>query len=89
MEIARRPDSLVREISQAAGLTERTVTAIVADLEEAGYLTRIRVGRRTRYTVHPDAPFRHQGQEGHLVGPFLQMLADPHPAADGFASNVD
>ena len=74
VEIARRPDALVREISAAAGVTERTATAIIADLEDAGYITRTRIGRRTRYTLHPDTPFRHQGQEGHPVGPFLQLL---------------
>ena len=36
-------------------LTERTVQAIIGDLEAAGYLTRTRAGRRTVYTIHPDA----------------------------------
>jgi hypothetical protein len=63
------------------------VQAIVADLETAGYLTRTRIGRRTRYTVNPDSPFRHSAQEGLRVGPLLDMLtamaaADaPAPAA--------
>jgi len=80
--IARHPGSRVREISQKAGLTERTTAAIIADLEQAGYLSRTRIGRRTRYEVHLDAPFRHKGQEGHRVGPFLWLLAtEPiHPA---------
>ena len=61
--------------------------AIVADLEAAGYLTRTRTGRRTRYTVNPDSSFRHPAQEGLRVGPFLALLAaaddagEPGPAA--------
>ena len=55
VEIARNPDARIRDISAAAGLTERTVQAIVADLEAAGYLARTRAGRRTRYTVNPTA----------------------------------
>ena len=79
VEIARHPESRVKDISEVAGLTERTTAAIIADLETAGYLHRTRVGRRTRYRVNPDLPFRHQGQEGHLVGPFLALLAtEPH-----------
>lgn len=74
VEIARNPDARIRDISPAVGLTERTVQAIVADLEAAGYLTRTRVGRRTRYTVNPDSPFRHKAQEGLRVGPFLDHL---------------
>ena len=45
VEIARNPRARIRDISPVVGLTERTVQAIVADLEAAGYLTRTRVGR--------------------------------------------
>ena len=70
VEIARNPEARIRDISAAAGLTERTVQAIVADLEAAGYITRSRTGRRTRYTVRHDSQFRHPAQEGLRVGPF-------------------
>src|SRR5215467_3272404 len=74
VEIARNPDARIRDISPVVGLTERTVQAIVADLEAAGYLTRTRVGRRNRYSVNPDSPFRHQAQQGLRVGPVLDQL---------------
>ena len=79
VEIARDPKARIRDISAAVGLTERTVQAIVADLETAGYLTRTRTGRRTRYSVNHDSLFRHSAQEGLRVGPFLALLS----AADG------
>jgi hypothetical protein len=75
VEIARDPGARIRDISTVVGLTERTVQAIVADLEAAGYLTRDRAGRRNVYTVDPDKLFRHPAQEGHRVGPFLDLLA--------------
>jgi hypothetical protein len=75
VEIARNPDARLRDLSTAAGLTERTVQAIVTDLEAAGYITRTRTGRRTRYAVNPDSMFRHPAQDGHRVGPFLALLA--------------
>ena len=87
VEVARDPDARIRDIASAVDLTERTVQAIVADLEAAGYLTRTRVGRRTRYTVNPDSPFRHSAQEGLRVGPVLDQLTEmaeadgPGPAA--------
>ena len=81
VEIARNPDARIRDISPVVGLTERTVQAIVADLEAAGYLTRTRVGRRTRYTVDPDSPFRHSAQEGLRVGPLLDQLTAMADAA--------
>jgi DNA-binding MarR family transcriptional regulator len=75
VEIARNPQARIRDISAAAGITERSAQAIVADLEAAGYITRTRIGRRTRYTVNQDSLFRHSAQEGHRVGPFLDLLA--------------
>jgi len=82
VEIARNPGARIRDISAAAGITERTAQAIVADLEAAGYLTRTRTGRRTRYTVNPDNSFRHPAQEGLRVGPFLAVLAASSDAAE-------
>jgi DNA-binding MarR family transcriptional regulator len=75
VEIARNPKARIRDISPVVGLTDRTVQAIVADLEAAGYLTRTRMGRRVIYTVNRDSLFRHSAQEGLRVGPFLDLLA--------------
>ena len=83
VEITRNPEARIRDLSAAAGLTERTVQAIVADLEAAGYITRTRTGRRTRYTVSTDSLFRHPAQDGHRVGPFLAMLAASGNAVTG------
>ena len=82
VEIARNPAARIRDISAAVGLTERTVQAIVADLEAEGYLTRARTGRRTSYTVNHDSLFRHSAQEGLRVGPFLELLATAGDVAD-------
>src|SRR5579862_3762400 len=75
VEIARNPEARIRDIAAVADLTERTVQAIVTDLEAAGYLTRTRAGRRTLYTVNPESLFRHPAQDGHRVGPFLALLS--------------
>ena len=76
VEIARNPQARIRDISPVVGLTERSVQAIVADLEATGYLTRARTGRRVVYTVNRDRLFRHSAQQGHRVGPFLDLLAN-------------
>ncbi len=80
VEIARTPEARMRDIAAAAGITERTAQAIVADLEAAGYITRTRVGRRSRYSVNPDSIFRHPAQEGLRVGPFLELFATARAA---------
>jgi predicted ArsR family transcriptional regulator len=82
IEVARSPTARVRDIADVVGLTERTVQVIVADLEAAGYLTRTRHGRRTRYSVRRDHLFRHSAQEGLRIGPFLDLLTAAR-AGDG------
>ena len=75
VEIARHPEARVRDISPVVGLTERSVQDIVADLEDEGYLTRTRNGRRVVYTVNRDSLFRHSAQDGHRIGSLLDLLA--------------
>lgn len=75
VEIARNPDARMRDIAGVVGITERAVQAIISDLEAAGYLARTREGRRNRYTVNAESLFRHPAQEGHRVGPLLDLLA--------------
>jgi DNA-binding MarR family transcriptional regulator len=86
VEIARNPDARLRDIAAVAGITERAVQAIISDLEATGYVTRERAGRRNRYTVHAESLFRHPAQEGHRVGPVLDILAaesDPALPSNG------
>jgi predicted transcriptional regulator of viral defense system len=75
VEIARNPKARIRDIAPVVGLAERSVQAIVADLEAAGYLTRTRTGRRVVYSVNRDSLFRHSAQEGLRVGPLLDLLS--------------
>jgi len=72
--IAEDPDTRLRDIAARVGITERGAQGIVADLESGGYLTRTRVGRRNRYEVHPDLPFRHAIERDHQVGELLNLL---------------
>lgn len=54
--IARDPGVRMRDIAAELKITERATQRIVADLIDAGYLDRERVGRRNRYTVRTDLP---------------------------------
>ncbi|MBP2051465.1 DNA-binding MarR family transcriptional regulator [Streptomyces griseochromogenes] len=62
---ARDPTARIRDIGAACHITERTAQSIVGDLEQAGYLSREREGRRTRYILHLDGRLRHS-TEAHL-----------------------
>ncbi|MFJ6782772.1 helix-turn-helix transcriptional regulator [Streptomyces yangpuensis] len=75
--IARDPGARLRDIAADCGLTERTVQAIVTDLETDGYLTRTRDGRRNRYAIAPGARFRHPAEAGREIAGLLAYLSGP------------
>jgi DNA-binding MarR family transcriptional regulator len=72
--IARDPELKVREIAELARITERAASGITADLEAAGYLTKLRTGRRTTYVVHAEATFRHPAEAGHQVAELIDVF---------------
>ena len=75
--IAQDPGIRVQDIADRVGITLRAAQSIVGDLAEAGYLTRTRVGRRNRYDVHADRPFRHPIEQDHSIGKLLAEFVPP------------
>ena len=73
--LAADPNQRLRDVAASVGITERAVQRIVADLEEAGYVTRTRVGRRNRYELHPDLPLRHPVQRHRQIGDLIALLS--------------
>jgi DNA-binding MarR family transcriptional regulator len=69
------PESRVRDLADAVGITERSVMNILADLEEGGYVTRTRVGRRNEYRVHPRLRFRHPAEADQPIGKLLEIFS--------------
>jgi len=80
--VAANPDARVREIAQTVGVTERATQRILTELEDAGYLTKARDGRRNRYTLNPDARMRHPMDQEHHIGELVTLLT-AQPAAQG------
>lgn len=72
--LAAEPDLRTRDVAELVGITERSAQSIITDLVEAGYLTRIKEGRRNRYEVHADKPLRHSLERDHSVGELLVTL---------------
>jgi hypothetical protein len=75
--VAADPTARLRDIAATVGITERAVGQIVGELEQAGYLTKIRVGRRNRYEVHGDLPLRHPQHRHQTVGELIRFLEAP------------
>lgn len=85
ISIAQDPDTRLRELGAAAGITERAAHRIVGDLVDAGYVSRRRVGRRNQYTVRTDLPLPDSVARNRRVGDLLAILTES--AASGITSS--
>lgn len=80
--IARNPEIRIRDVADLIGITERAAQRIIADLVEAGYVERMRVGRRNHYLVKTDLRMRHPLQQTHEIGELLDLLLGPTESAE-------
>jgi DNA-binding IclR family transcriptional regulator len=85
--VAHDPEIRLRDIAAACGITERAAHRIIADLEEAGYISRERLGRRNRYEFHSEVAMRHPRIGRALLRdiPMGDLVAPLIPASNGRA----
>jgi|HubBroStandDraft_6_1064221.scaffolds.fasta_scaffold02788_8 DNA-binding IclR family transcriptional regulator len=76
--IARDPGVRMRDIGDRVGITERAAHRIVAELADAGYITRERNGRRNHYTINAHLPLPDTLARGQSVGELLEILTATH-----------
>jgi DNA-binding IclR family transcriptional regulator len=65
----------LRDIAAAVGITERTAAQIVSDLEQAGYLSKTREGRRNQYAIGPKE-LRHPRLKGVAATQLTMLLLE-------------
>ena len=75
ISIAENPGIRTRDIAARIGITERATQRIVAELEQANYISHEKVGRRNRYDLQPHAHLRHPLERNvevrHLIDLFI------------------
>ena len=74
--VALEPQARIRDLADRIGITERAVQRIIVELEEDGYLTREREGRRNTYRVRPHLPLRHPIERKSKVAALLALARD-------------
>ena len=79
--ISGNPDLRVRDIANHVGITERATQAILGDLVEAGFVERIRIGRRNRYKIRRGATLRHPLVAETRIGELLDVMQSPRTRA--------
>ena len=80
--VVRDPAMRLREIADCVRITERAAHRIVCELEEAGYLTRRREGRRNVYDVRPQVRLPHALEQQATVGDLLAAVGAAPDVAD-------
>ena len=77
--ITKFPKSTAEEIARKINLSMRGVQNILADLDDAGYVDKVKEGRSNSYIVHPELPMRNHLHREHTVGDILQALGCDEP----------
>lgn len=81
VSVASSPMLRLRDIAEHVGITERAVQKILSDLEQAGFVRRIKDGRRNRYEVTTDGSLRHPLESPKTVKALLATQAPRRAAA--------
>ena len=76
--VSRDPGARLADIAAAVGITRRAVQLVLDDLEEAGYVRRVKLGRRNEHVVL-GGPLRHPLEQGHSVEELFTVLSSPGP----------
>jgi MarR family len=79
--IARDPGVRLRDIADVLGVTERRAFGIVNDLAEAGYVVKVKDGRRNRYRIQHHLPLRVDVGREPTIGEVLGVLVDTSAVA--------
>jgi len=74
MCIAHDPDARLRDIAASIDITERRAHAIVSDLVEAGYVVKVKDGRRNRYEIKTYLPLPESASREQAIGDVLDVL---------------
>jgi DNA-binding MarR family transcriptional regulator len=72
--LASDPEARLRDIAENVGITERRAAQIVNDLEQAGYVTKTRLGRRNRYQIDGERKVRAPRLPMMTIGQLLTLL---------------
>lgn len=72
--IGQFPEMTVRLMSQQVGITERATLRIIADLEEDGYISIAKKGRKNIYIVDSSKHLKHALEKECSINDFLELI---------------
>lgn len=73
--LSKDPTLRIRDLVEMIGITERSVRAIISDLEADGYVEIIKIGRRNEYRINAQMKFRHPAEAGKPISSLLKIFS--------------
>ena len=73
--LANNSDTKVRDLADEIGITERAALGIIADLDQSGYLSIEKVGRRNKYKINKNLNFRHELESHKKIGELIRVFS--------------
>lgn len=74
VQLNQNPEMKVKDLAERVGITERRTQTILAELEETGYISVTRNGRRNIYKVNQNLKFRHPSESNKSIGLLLKIF---------------
>lgn len=74
--VSRNPHARIRDLAVDVGVTERAAQLILRDLEESGYITKEKVGRRNVYRLAAEGRLRHPAESTVRIKALLDLFAE-------------
>jgi sugar-specific transcriptional regulator TrmB len=75
LAVVRDPAATVAQLADTTEITERSAYRILADLQQAGYVRRRKLGRHNVYEINPNMPLRDPTIENECVRDLLSLVA--------------
>ena len=72
--LATDTEARLRDVAAEVGITERAAQKIVKDLQDAGFITITKQGRRNRYQINRRKALRHNLQSHCTIGKVLSLV---------------
>ena len=74
--LAKSSSMRMRDVAEIVGITERAVQQMVADLDKAGYIDRIKDGRCNVYQIHLNKNLRHPIEAHSKIAGLVSFIHD-------------
>lgn len=87
--LAKSASMRIRDIANAVGITERAVMHIIADLDKAGYIDRVKDGRCNVYQTHLDCNLRHPLEAHRKIAGLVSFICEDLDDEDAEEEFID